>query len=447
MKSSANASASSNDLEPVLAAIKAGKAKPVYVVVGEEFLARKAAEEIVEQLVPKAMAGLNVTVMDAPSPLEVARDLGTFGMFRTAKVVWVREPEFLLPKKGRADALSRAREAWLANRRKDAARRVLGLAARAGWGLDELDPASPRAASADDWKSELDIELADADLTFLGEVARFCREEKLSAPESDAHALEELLTKGLPSGHHLVIEASSIDSRSGLSKRLIDAGELIERKVERELRKLDIHELVDEVLRPLKKKLSRDAETLLKSLVGGNMRLIQSELEKLALYVGERNAIEADDVRLLVTRTRDEEYFELADALQHRNLPAALRYAAEALGQGANALQILGGVAGVLRRLLEDKERYLRLNLSSRLNYKDFQEVVYPGLVGDAKASGKKPPHVYACFLGWQAQSRFERNELVEALLAAGECDLELKSSSPPRLALEKLLFRLCQPA
>jgi hypothetical protein len=51
------------------------------------------------------------------------------------------------------------------------------------------------------------------------------------------------------------------------------------------------------------------------------------------------------------------------------------------------------------------------------------------------------------CFLGWQAQSRFQRDELVQALLAAGECDLELKSSGPARVSLERLMFQVCHRA
>lgn len=417
--------------------------KPVYVVVGEEFLARKAAEELVDALVPKSMQGLNLSVMDVPSPLEVARELATIPMFRGSKVVWVREPEFLLPKKGRGDTLSKAREAWVAGRRKDAARRVLGVASRAGWNAAQLDASNPGGVTREQWKQELDIELADADLAFLAEVSKFCVDEGIRAPEGDASALEELLAKGFPPGHHLVIEASAVDARSGLFKKLVEAGELVERKVAKELRNLDIKESVADALAPFKKRMGREAEELLKSLCGGNMRLLASELEKLALYVGERPSIEADDVRLLVVRARGEEYLELADAIQKRDVRAAVAYAGEAMGQGTHALQILGAVAGIFRRLLEDKERYSRMKLPPRMNYREFQEDVYPVLQDEAKASGKKLPHAYVAFLGWQAQSKYRRDELVKLLLAVGECDLELKSSAPARVSLERLLLRL----
>lgn len=432
-----------SELAPLLEAIGAGKPSPVYLLVGEEFLIHQAAEALVQKLLPKAMQGLNLSVMDAPSPADVARDLATLPMFRGTKVVWVREPEFLLPKKGRTDALPKAREAWLAGRRKDAARRVLGIAARAGWGAAQLDPTAPGGITAEQWKEELEIDLAEPDLAFLAEVARYCVDERIRAPEGDALALEALLEAGLPPGHHLVVEASTVDARGALYKKLAAAGTLLSRKVERELRKLDIHEQVTGALQPLKKRMGRDAEELLKGLCGGNMRLLQSELEKLALYVGERPTIEADDVRLLVQRARDEDYTELANAVQARDARGALRYAQEAMGQGTHALQILGALAGLVRRLLEDKERYRRQQLAPRMNYREFQDAVYGQLQDEAKASGRKLPHAYVAFLGFQAQARFARDELVALLLACGEGDLELKSSGNPRLVLERILLRL----
>jgi DNA polymerase-3 subunit delta len=430
-------------LSPLLKEIASGKARPVYLVVGEEFLARKAATELVDALVPKGMQGLNLTVMDAPSPAEVARDLATVPMFRGSKVVWAREPEFLLPRKGRTDALSKAREAWVAGRRKDAARRVLGIAARAGWTAAQLDPAHPQVIGREAWKDELDIELAEADLAFLGEVSRFCAEEGIRAPETDGGALEALLAQGLPEGHHLVIEASAADARGALYKALAKRGAVVERKVERTLRKLEIGDHVAEALAPFKKRMGREAQDLLKELCGGNMRLLASEVEKLAIYVGERASIEPDDVRLLVRRGREDDHFELAEAVQKRDVKRALAYIDEALQNRVFELLILGALAAAFRRLLEDKERYARMKLPGRLNYRQFDDQVMPRLQEEAKATGRKLPHPFVAFMGWEAQARFGRNELIDLLLAAGDCDVELKSSAVPRVALQRLVLRL----
>ncbi|MFL5351557.1 MAG: DNA polymerase III subunit delta, partial [Archangium sp.] len=130
----------SADIEDVLDEVKAGKVHPLYLLWGEEYLVRRGADELVKALLPDASAGLNFAVLDAGSPREVASELATLPLFPGRKVVLVRDPEFLAPKKGRGDALGKAREAWKAGKRKEGARRLLALAARAGWGVDQLDP-------------------------------------------------------------------------------------------------------------------------------------------------------------------------------------------------------------------------------------------------------------------------------------------------------------------
>ena len=191
---------------------------PVYLFWGEEFLVRKDAEELVKKLVPDAAVGLNLVVLDGASPKELAAELATLPLFPGPKVVTSHDPEFLAPKKGRGDGLHKAKEAWRAGKRKEGARRLLALAARAGWGPQKLDPTQSGNPTAEDWKDELNVELGEVDLAFLKEVSQYCRDEGLTAPESDAASLIDLLTRGLPQGHVLVIAATDVDGRHPLVK-------------------------------------------------------------------------------------------------------------------------------------------------------------------------------------------------------------------------------------
>ncbi len=425
--------------EPYLKAIEDGKPAPIYLVTGEEFLVRKAADEIVAKLLPKAMAGLNLSVHEGASAGDVARDLATTPMLRGRKVVVVRDPEFLAPKKGRADALSKIKEAWNAGRRRVAANRALSLFARAGFGVPQLVDPDPAALA-----EELELELAEADLAFLKDLGHFCREEKIVAPEGDTRALEGLLEKGLPKGHHFVIEAVYLDARSPLVKLLAKKGVLVERRVERELRKLDIHEVAAEALAPFKKRLEPGAEKLLKDLCGGNMRLLQSELEKLALYVGDRKAIAAADVELLVRRAREDEFREIADAVGARDLKAAIRYVDTALDQDEAPLKIHGAIASVVRRLLEDRERWGKLGLGPRTSQRELESRGIPALAEELKERGLRMPHPFVVWLGFQACMRFQVHELVKALLAIAQADVQLKSGGQGRLVLERLAMRIC---
>jgi DNA polymerase-3 subunit delta len=423
----------------ILKEIEQGKAAPVYLVTGEEYLARKSCDELVAALLPKAMAGLNLSVLEGVSAAEVARDLATAPMFRGRKVVVLRDPEFLQPKKGRADALSKIKDAWNAGRRRVAANRALALLAKAGFGLEMLLQPDPEALSR-----ELELELEPADIAFLKSVGELCQAEGITAPEGDTRALESLLEKGLPRDHHLIIEAPSIDARSSLAKKLIGMARCLEHKVERELRKLDIGEAAAEALAPFKKRLAPQAESMLKDLCGGNMRLLQSELEKLAIYVGdERATIEPADVQLLVRRAREEEYRELADAIGARDLKAAIHYVEIALDQEEAPLKIHGAIAGIVRRMLEDRERWSSMGFGARTSQRELNERGIPALAKEAEERGTRVPHPYVCWLGFQACMRYDLKELVRGLLAVARADAELKSGGTGRLVLERMLIAL----
>jgi DNA polymerase-3 subunit delta len=352
--------------------------------------------------------------------------------------VLVRDPEWLAPKKGRTDALGKAKDAWKQNRRKEAARRVLAIAARAGFGAAQLGE-----ADADAWESELGIALSGPDLAFLKEVGDFCVAEGLTAPGGDDTALVELLSKGAGKGQVLLIAATDVETKSPLVKLIKDKGTLIERKVAGRLKDLDLTEFATETLQPYNKKLGAGALDKLKDRVGSNFRLLASELTKLALYT-EGNTITVRDIELLVGHAREEEYLELSDALQKRDYDATMKYLGEALGQGAAPLQLLGAITSIVRTLLMNHERMVALSGGKPpRNYNDFQARVFPQIEAEAKAAKIRVPHPYAAFMGMQAAAQYGRKVLLEALESCAESDLALKLGGT-ELVLERLVWTLC---
>lgn len=426
--------------------IESGQPAPVYLITGEEYLVRKTAEEITSKLLPKASPGLNLCIHDSSSPAQVARDLATIPLLRGRKVVVLREPEFLAPKKGRTDALAKIKDAWNSGRRRVAAQRTLAFFARAGWGVNEL--LQPDASAI---ASELELELAEADLLFLRQVGAFCQQENLTSPEGDTGALEKLLQKGLPENHYLIIEAPQFDARSSFAKLCAKTGVVVDRKVEKELRKLDIRQISAQVLAPFKKRLDAGAEKLLKDMCGGNMRLLQNELEKLAIFVGEKPIISVAEVELLVRRVREEEFRELADALGNRNLKNALRYVQGALSQDEPPLKIHGAIASIMRKMLEDRERWGKLGFTPRTSQKELEakgmKFLAEEIAQQGTKRGAKMPHPYVVWLGFQACMRFELFELIRIMLAIAQADLSLKSGQNPRLILESLVLQICRQA
>lgn len=442
----------SDELEDALNDLDAGHETPVYLLWGEEFLVRKAAERLLAKLVPGGAADLNCVTLDTATPREVAAELATFPMFGGRKVVFLRDPEFLAPKKGRADALGRAREAWKANRRKDAARRVLAIAARAGWGVGDLDPSASGSPKPDDWDRELGVVLADVDVQFLKDVQAFCVAENISAPTGDDTVLNEWLAKKPGKGQVLVIAATDLETKGPFVKLVKEHGALLEFKVLSSFAKLDLTEFATETLTPHKKKLGPGALDAIKDRVGANFRLLASELEKLALH-SDAATITKKDVELLVGHARGEEWLELSDALQKRNLDAALKYLDEAIGNGSAPLAIHGALTGIVRKMVAAHDNMLQLSGGKPpRNYNDFQARLWPQIEADAKAAKVKVPHPYASFMGMQAAAQWARQDLLRALVACAEADLALKlggntKAGDGNLVLERLLWTLCGKA
>ena len=101
------------------------------------------------------------------------------------------------------------------------------------------------------------------------------------------------------------------------------------------------------------KQLPGPAAGLLLDLVGTEMGLLDQEILKLAIYVGERKRIEVADVDRLVGNNRAESTWKIFDALAAANAPGALAILDRALEQGEEPLKIMGAFAMQLRRLAQ----------------------------------------------------------------------------------------------
>lgn len=432
--------------------IRAGKARPIYLIHGEEFLARRAAEAICDALVPAEKRDLNYVQLDGSAGArEVAHHLDTIPMFRGTKAVFVEGADVLLAKRDVDRELNRAKELWKQPARKrDAARRVLSLVAPAGWTWRELDPEGPNAVAKTRWKKDVGLDPTGEDRNFFIEVSKFCADNELKAPKDEAELLQKAVTQGPPQGNHLVMLCEDYDSKHPVARAAEERGLILQRKVERAgkgrgVESLDIGALAQEVLGPLGKKLHPAAANMLKDRIGPAMRQMAMELEKLAVFVGDRATIEARDVELLVAPMREEEFYELGNALGEGDMPRALKLLDDELFRGKAPLQILGGLNAAVRRLAVDAARFAKVPgaLSGReLRYDDYQRSIHPGYV--EQISGEKSPHPYVSWLSYKRVRRLGVKRALSALALGAETDLALKTGRDGRLALEKLILAMC---
>ncbi len=93
----------------------------------------------------------------------------------------------------------------------------------------------------------------------------------------------------------------------------------------------------------------------LANFIGPRLRIIDSELEKLALYAGDR-PITLADVKLLCPYAKEASIFDMVDALGNRRTSTAFRLLAQMRQQGAHPLYLLTMIVRQYRILLQVKD-------------------------------------------------------------------------------------------
>ncbi len=151
----------------------------------------------------------------------------------------------------------------------------------------------------------------------------------------------------------LIFQGEKIDQRKKFFSEFKKKGELVEfkRLYENQLIPFLRAEAVN-----LGKKLQPAAAEMLLYLSGSNLQELVSQLEKTALYVGKKDEIDVADVKAVVSDTRVDSVFELANSLGEKNLCKALRNLHTLLGDGEAPLLILAVLSRHFRQIWKVRE-------------------------------------------------------------------------------------------
>lgn len=222
----------------------------------------------------------------------------------------------------------------------------------------------------------------------------------------------------------LVLTARRLDLRTRLAAILQKTGVLFR------FDRLEADSLKDSLAAAAREqgvRLQPDAMDLLITLVGDDFRQLIYNIEKVALFVGERKEIVAQDVEALVGETRVRSIFQLTDAVSDRKLDPALRCLTSLLESGEEPLAIIGMLARQIRLLVRAKA------LSQ-------QSVPVSGMT----RAFNLPPRVVAA-LAEQSASRSWR-QLTGALQSLSGADVAIKTgrAAAPEV-LTGLVWNLCR--
>jgi len=254
-----------------------------------------------------------------------------------------------------------------------------------------------------------------------------------TAVQSALEELSELLDRQFGSEITFLISAIEVDKRRAFYKTLVKRSEV------QVFDRLDSgragweEEATEIVRRHAKKRklqFDDDALDLFVLLTGGDTRQIENELEKIDTFLGKDRAIPVDLVRELVPLSRAGIIFELSNALAMRDLELALTLVRRLLDQGENAIGILlVAIVPTVRNLLLAKDLMEQHRLPRP--HSPFQFISAINRL-PAKATEhlprKKDGSINAYALGIAAQhaQHFETNQLVDAMRACLEANLQL---------------------
>lgn len=443
------------EIDKIIRAVQKGKILPVYLFYGEQdYLVEEAEKALIDVLVKPEDRALNLVVVDGSTAewSEIVHQLKTPSLFGGRKVVVVNDPRLAGGGGGAGNVFKKAKEGWREGteaKKTTAVKRLLGLIASAGWGLDALAKGGESGRSEEDWKREFKINLESGDLVWLEEVRQFALTRGLTPKTEDKEdPLVEYLQSADANTSILVLTAVDVDKRLTLFKAIEKAGVVVEfsapkgDKAQRAMLKAE----VDELLAKHSKKIESEAFLLMERKTGFDLRMFVNELEKVIAYVGGRKTITSEDVEAVVKETREESLFNLTDALARRDAPSAIKLLADLLEQDHHPLEIIGAIHREIRNLYLAKGAMaggLKRIYEPGMFYPSFQKNIYPQI--KERADALSSLHPYAIYKALENQKNFDLKDLEDAIQELTLIDLQLKSTRlEPQFILERFIFKFC---
>jgi DNA polymerase-3 subunit delta len=207
--------------------------------------------------------------------------------------------------------------------------------------------------------------------------------------------------------------------------------------------------------RQRQKEISEDALAELINRVGPNARQLESEVEKLSLFTGDRQRIELADVAAICSRNKTARAFALGDALGDRNLPALLRRLDEELWatqyeKDKSEIGLLYGLIGKVRAMLFLREMLREGWIKETRDYNSFKAQLQRVPADRLPADKKFNPlalNPYVLFKALAQAKKYSTAELVRAMEILLQCNRRLVSSGlDEALVLQQALVQIVTP-
>jgi DNA polymerase III subunit delta len=203
------------------------------------------------------------------------------------------------------------------------------------------------------------------------------------------------------------------------------------------------------------KAVSDEALAELVNRVGPNPRQLESEVEKLCLYVDGRKKIELADVLVICSRNKTARSFALGDALGDRDLPRLLKRLDEELWEtkfdkDKSEIGLLYGLISKVRAMLFLKEMLREGWIKETRDYNSFKSQLERVPADKLPADKKFNPlalNPYVLYKALSQARKYSSGELVRAMETLLQCNQRLVSSGlDEALVLQQALVQIVTP-
>ncbi|MBP2241692.1 DNA polymerase-3 subunit delta [Cytobacillus eiseniae] len=213
-----------------------------------------------------------------------------------------------------------------------------------------------------------------------------------------------------------------LDERKKITKELKRNAAVLEAK---KLNEAELKGWIKERAAYNKVEITESAIDLLLTLAGTNLFTLTSELDKLALYVGQGERLDEKTVDMLVARSLEQNIFSLIDKIVQRQIEEALRIYYDLLKQNEEPIKILSIITGQFRLIYQVKEL-------ARRGY------------GQQQIAGHLKVHPFRIKLAAGQARQFSDEELANIMKQLANADYQMKTGGMNKVLLVELfLFRL----
>ena len=425
-----------------------GNGPALVLLFGDDLQVQSACKLLIDIVVPADQREFSLERFDGRSAAwdQIEASLLTPPFLPGRKLVWVESAPYFLSRENKTELGVKTLHLWRDDKRDDAGKLLLNLLAIEGWSQQQWEQLEVSGGQAL-------FELLDAqdhdDREAVDALVAYCKSsgiELRGGRESEENAVRKLLTGGLPSWDFLLLTAAQVDRRTRLYKHFEENGATFFLGLERDrygkITQDKLREFIDRQLSLFNKRVEPKARELILLRAGDDLRALQQELNKLALYVGEHAVVRADDVETIFADQIEGWIFDLTRFIAERNATAALCQLGRLIAQGDHPLKLLSTIATEVRKLLSARqilESDLRGRWKRGMTYKQFEHAI---LDQRTTLLTRNPYSDYLCF---QRAESFSLSELLSYIGGLHDADLRLKSSGTnPKMVMERLILQMC---